>query len=380
MRIKTKNRSKTSHLSTEEMENLKSEYYAGENVNGLVKKYNIDISANNLCSAFPFVYSLKKICKYCNSFMYLVPPPKNAQKREEYFCTTCQHTESIFGCECIQCMKLKHELRQQFETTRLLQRKKKKDSTLKIREYPNSPSLDMLSIKEKAYLGALLRAGLDKKYLLIGMDYGIPQELAPTHEYRELIVAELLERKIISSYISSNQISSDLIGKTLYDICISDVNRNKEDLITYLMYPDKISLNEYGNTIILLREVQLNETIEYMKLTLQQFELPMFESERRYELLFMQILNSYSQAQLFNFIYSAIRNQAAYSKTSKQRYIPISNYIYKKISDRYEQARTNNWKITNFRRAWEGKQTELSKLVSNRLLDIGESSFYQVIT
>ncbi len=381
MRIKTKNRSKTSHLSTEEIEDLKSKYYAGENVNGLVKKYNIDISANSLYAAFPFVLSSEKVCIYCGWNMYFVPPPKNAQHRKEYYCGTCHHAESIFGCECIHCMKLEYESKLEFETTKLLQRKKEKDSILKLREYLNSPLLSMLSVKEKAYLGAVLKAGLDRKYLLIDLSHGVPDELAPMHEYRELIVAELLERKIITTYIPSrnidDKVARDLLGKTLYDICISDADKNKEELIIQLMYPEKVSSNFKNDAMSLLKEIQIYEAVEYMMRTLQHFNLPIFEFEQRYELLFQQILNEYSQGQLFNFIYTAIRNQAAYSKIGKKEYVPISNYIYKSISGRFEKARMDNWKIINFNRV--GRQTELSVLVSNRLLGLGESSFYQLV-
>ena len=82
MSIKTKNRSKTSHLSPEELKELKSQYYGGENVNDLVKKYSINVHANSLCSSFPFVLSDEKTCKYCNSSMYFVPPLKNTPNKK----------------------------------------------------------------------------------------------------------------------------------------------------------------------------------------------------------------------------------------------------------------------------------------------------------
>lgn len=384
MHVKTNYRSKMSHLSIEEIENLKSAYYAGVAVGSLVEKYSLDIHPNSLYLAFPFVVSKDKICKYCNAKMYFIPPPKNAQTREEYFCTTCHHVESIFDCSCLLCNNTKHELKQEVETTKILQSKKIRESALKPREYTTSPSFDMLSVKEKAYLGALLRVALDRKYLLISMDHGIPTELAPIKEYRELIMAQLLERKIITAYTlsknTSEQVIRNLMGKTLYDICVSDVNKNKEELITHLMWPGKISINAYPSTVILLKEIQIHEAIEYMMLTLQQFDLPIFKSEQRYILLFMQILNAYAQSQLFNFIYTAIRNQAAYRKKVHQTYIPIANYIFISISDRFEKARINNWEITHFRRSWQGQQTELSKIINNRLLNMGESVFYEVIT
>jgi len=383
MRIKIKDRSKTNHLSIDEIENLKSEYYAGINTKLLVEKYRIDVHPNSLYNTFPFIKSPAKTCKYCASDMYYVPPSKNAKNREEYFCTTCLHAESIFGCDCRHCKGAKSDAVQEDEVARLLNKKKVSNSNLGVGVYIGSPSFNMLSLKEKSYLGAVLRAALNKKYLLIDMRYGIPSELAPTQEYGELIMAELLTKKIITAYSPGKNvalnIANDLYGKILYDICIDDADKNKEELIAFLMYPNKITPELEIEAIDLLKEIQINEAIEYMMLTLQQFNLPTFEFEKRYEILFFQILSGYSQGQLFNFIYIAIRNQAAYTKKYYQGYIPISNYVYKSISDRYEKARMHNWEIINFRRAWKGGQSELSKLLSSRLLDVGEDTFYQVL-
>ena len=239
MSIKTKNRSKTSHLSPEELKELKSKYYGGENVNDLVKKYRINVHANSLCSAFPFILSSEKICKHCNSSMYFVPPLKNMPNKKVYYCIECQHVEGVFVCECTQCMKLKYEKNKEYEIERILQVKKKNDYVLSVREYPNSPSFDMLSIKEKVYLGALLRVGLDEKHLLISLDYGIPNDFAPMRAYRELIIAVLLERKIIAPYTFDNNASSekyrDFSIKIYYDVCINDVDKNKKELIISLI-------------------------------------------------------------------------------------------------------------------------------------------------
>jgi len=383
MRIKLKNRSKTSHLSLDELKELKSKYYSGENVNSLVKKYRINVHANSLCSSFPLILSSEKVCIHCDSNMYFVPPLKNTPNKKEYYCMTCRHVEGVFVCECTQCVKLKYEKKKKYEVERILEVKNKKDYVLSVREYPNSPSFDKLSIKEKVYLGALLRVGLDEKHLLISLDYGIPNDFAPMLAYRELIIAVLLDRKIITPYTFDNDRSNnryrDFSITIHYDICISDVDKNKKELIISLMYPEKVPLHKWDETIDLLKEVQINEAIEYMMLTLQQFSLPIFEIEQKHEILFMKILEKYSQGQLFNFIYSMIKDLAAYSKSNYQKYIPISNYLHKKILDRFEYATMNKWNISNYRRAWQGKQTELSKLVSNRLLDIGESSFYQLV-
>ncbi len=384
MQSKHKNRTKTSHLSLGQIENLKSDYYSGKNTKDLVKKYNIDIHPNNLCSTFPLVKTPDKRCKYCKSIMYFIPPLKNSKNRKEYFCTICLHKESLFGCKCNQCLTAKGAEILKKETERYLDKKTSKEKKSNIREYPESPSFAMLSVKEKAYLGALLRAHLYKDFLLIDLSNNSTQIFAPTAEYRELIIAELLDKKIIAPYKPEKEESQEIINRysygALYDICINDANMNKAGIISSLMYQDKVSFSDEKEVFGLLREVHLHEATEYMMLMVQKFNLYVFDAEDKYIILFSQILNRYSTSQLFNFIFTAVRNLAAYRSKNYKEYLPMSNYIYKSISNRYEKAQMDNWKITNFTRAWKGPQSELSQIVSNSLLDIGESAFYQVTT
>lgn len=380
MHRKLQNRYKTSHLSANEVEELKQAYYYGEKVDTLVKKYNIDIHPTNLCSTFPLIYSPEVRCKYCNSGMYFVPPLKSAKNRKEYFCTVCEHTEGILVCKCNQCLVHKGEKKAEIETAKLLNKKK----ILHTREYPHAHMLESLSIKSKAYLGALLRTNLHKGYLLLDLRENPSHIFAPTEEYRNKIIVELLEHKILVPYKPTKNAEHNLLKYyshgTLYDICVADSEKNKLEIITFLMYPDQILSSKENEAYEVLYEIQIYEAIEYMMITLNQFNLYPFEIEQKYILLFTQILNNYSESQLFNFIYTAIRNLAADHNKSSNKYRKSSNYLYKSISNRYEKAIQHNWNITNFRRSWNGQQSEISKLVTNYVLKIGDLGFYEVLS
>ena len=235
--------------------------------------------------------------------------------------------------------------------------------------------MDTLSIKDKAYLGALLHASVLKEEAVIDLSQGIPQELAPTQIYREDIVASILKKGTMVVLIEKEEMCP-VYQKLLYRVHFKDTDKALEEL----MYPEYVLESERAEALVLLREVQLYEAIEYMLLILQKFHLPEFRLGQRYRLLFLQILKTYSLGQLFNFIYTAIRNQAAYRQVNTGTYVPLANYIYKKIIDRYEKATLEDWKIMNFDRVWGWQQSELSKLVCNRLMNLGESAFCEVIS
>ncbi len=377
MHRKLQNRYKTSHLSASEVEMLKQAYYHGEKVDSLVKKYNIDIHPTNLCSTFPLIYSPEVRCKYCNSGMHFVPPLKSAKSRKEYFCTVCEHTEGILVCKCNQCLIHKGEKKVKKEIGKFLNKKK----ILHTREYPYAHILESLSIKSKAYLGALLRTNLHKEYLLVDLGENPSHIFAPTEEYRNKIIAELLEHKVLIPYKPVKNTDYNLLESyshgMLYDMCVADSEKNKLEIISSLMYPGQVAANKEYEAYELLYEIQIYEAIEYMMITLNQFSLYPFEIEQKYILLFTQILNDYSESQLFNFIYTAIRNFAASSYKSSSKYRESSSYIYKSISSRYEKAMQHNWDITNFRRSWYSQQSEISKLASNYILKLGDLGFYE---
>jgi len=368
-----KHRIKTHHLSSKEIENLKSEYYAGVNTKELTLKYKIDISPNNLVNTFPLVKTVSEQCKYCKIAMYFISPTKTNKNRKEYICITCHHKESTLGCRCKKCLYQKAIEKEDVQKKKSLNNKKNRDTVLSLREYPNAPLLSMLSIKERLYLGALSRVHLFHDVLLIDMNNNNSQNYAPTAEYRDKIFIELLDKHIIIPYKIRKNESSEILKKyvqgELYDICISDIEKDKRELVTELMYPVNSNLSYLNQDMLRLQEeIQVNEAVEYMMLIIQKFDFYTFNAEEKYRILFSQILKGYSLGQLFNFIYTAIRNQAAYSKQRcQQGYIPIANYVYKSISNRYDRAKNLGWNITSYNRIYEAEETELSKLINSVL-------------
>ncbi len=372
MQTEQKNRSKTNHLSVGQIKNLKEEYYSGKSTKSLIDKYNIDIPPSSLHTTFPLVYTPDELCKYCKAGMYFVPPPKNAQNRKIYLCTTCLHKESLFGCNCRQCISAKYEEKREDEIREKLKRKRGAVNTAR---YLGAPSLSSLSIQERVYLGALLRTHLSFENFLVDLGSSSAQVLAPTLEYRDLILNTLLSRNIIAPHKLEG---SNGFHGTLYDVCIFDRVKNKEEMIANLMYPQKIPPEEEVITLHLLADIQQYEATEYMLLTIKQFNLCLLEVEQKFGILFSRILIDFSTGQLFNFIYVAVRNLAAHK--NKNKYVSVANYIYKSIADRYKKSLTSDWKITNFNRPYGAQRTELSKITNDRLLRIGDLTFYQKLS
>jgi hypothetical protein len=302
--------------------------------------------------------------------MYYLPPSRSAQYKKEYICKTCFHIEEKYSCECQNCLTHKQE---EANKKRILSKKKTKESEIQesLILQENAISVEELSLKERVYLGAILRCNSLTKNTFFTLNRRFTTSYAPAVPYANNIIETLMDRGVVFK-ISSNETF------VKFAVNIKDMCLNKNILIA-LMYPEKIETIE-EELLEIIRNIQAYESIEYFALTTPRFNLPYFsqaEIEEKFLLLFKQILNShYSTAQLFNFIYNAIRNVAAKNNCSLKS-INLLDEIYIALSNRYDKALTESWSIKNYNRIYNQKVSELFKLVSNDILGIREALFFE---
>ena len=366
-----KNRHKTNHLSPEENTELMERYYAGKNIIQLIEEYSIDIPPRKISSTFQLTKTSEQICKFCKSEMYYVPPSRNFLHRKEYICKTCYHREGILDCECRNCIAKKQD---EADKKRTLNKQKlaiESDAEDNLLMLEKAISDEDLSIRERVYLGALLRCiPLTQNYLFV-LDKTQTNNLAPTMPYSNIILETLISRGIIFE-VSTSSLSSK------FAVNIKNISIDKKILFD-LMYPKQMEDVDI-ELFEIIRDIQTYESIEYFSHTLERFNLPNFlqdQIQNKFFLLFRRMLMSgYSTAQLLNFIYSAIRNTAANNNCSVQN-MELLSEIYRCLSNRYNVALADSWTIKNYNRAYQQEVSELFKLISNDLLGIGETLFYE---
>lgn len=372
MNLYFKHRHNITHLSEEKIKALMKAYYGGENVDKLINKYNINIKRNTLYLAFPLKKSDEHVCKYCASAMYFIPPSKRYLNRKEYICTECHHREGPMRCTCKYCV--------QQEKDETIKRKHKRNFTKNVEdENPivkncNGVILEEVSLRHKIFLGAFLRVANPSKNCTISIDnYPNTNEFAPSVPYKNNIIKELLENELL---IEINKSKFEIH----YLLNIQNICKGKKHIYN-LMYPEKKAVisKELFNII---REIQIHEAIAYFAaIGRNQFSIDginQSDIEKKFYYLFMKMLNSnYSTSQLFNFIYSALRNYAAKNNCTSIE-LPYIEAIYENISRFFNKAKDENWQIKCFNRAFLIKPSELFKIVSQDILDIGEELFTKV--
>jgi len=371
-----KYRDRIQHLSKHEQLKLLCAYYRGENINILIQKYNIDISIHNFHLTLYLAKTAKAICPYCKKNMYCVPPSKSKKYKKEYFCKSCWHIEGTYNCICQNCIAKKQAIAfEKKQKQQILQRFKGNKNTHTL---DNDKSIDIstLSIKEKAYLGALLRVAPSARNCTFRLHNVELQSFAPSARYSKKIIDSLLASGIIfEMFFSTKGIDFAL---NIQNICSDD------KLLLDLMYPQNLSSmtdSEQEELLELIREVQIYEAIEYfLHLSLNTFSLTNIKQgdiEHHFYRLFNIILDSgYSTSQLFYFIYSSLRNFAANNNcmiSDKKVY----SSIYRNMLNLWNKAYQEQWDIKKYNRIYSTKPSELFKLITTNLLNIGDDLFYE---
>ena len=137
----------TNHLSKSQIEELMSRYYAGDNPEGLIEEFILNISPGRLYTLFPpIVREDLEACPYCGIYPIQKRASKSAIKTgyriPEPYCSECGH-KYLTSCRCENCMAEKERLA-------LLEEKalRSKINSLVYGPRNNAITIEQLSLKE----------------------------------------------------------------------------------------------------------------------------------------------------------------------------------------------------------------------------------------
>ncbi len=86
-------------------------------------------------------------------------------------------------------------------------------------------------------------------------------------------------------------------------------------------------------------------------------------------------LENFSVAQLYNFIWRAARDTAAYYMRSSISKKQAANSVVRSISRSLEQSLANDWDVKPFSRNYNLPQSSLSRIIFNTLLGTDDGGF-----
>jgi hypothetical protein len=129
--------------------------------------------------------------------------------------------------------------------------------------------------------------------------------------------------------------------------------------------------------IDLWKRVALHECLQYLAVALGEHGLSFSPGEKTF-LVLGRLLEDYSVAQIYNFIWRAAKDAAAFyvrEAVSKQH---AANTVIGAIQRYGERAKAEGWEIKPYRRNFDCPQSMLSEVLFNAVLRIGEDGFNRV--
>jgi len=129
---------------------------------------------------------------------------------------------------------------------------------------------------------------------------------------------------------------------------------------------------EQGEHIELWKKIALNECFVYLHHSLQQHQMSFTPGDKTTQ-TFLSLLNDFSVGQMWNFIWRAAKDAAAYYQRggiSKQQ---AANSVVGSIQRQGERALAEKWEVTNYRRIPQMPVSIVTQVLFVTALKIGEN-------
>ncbi|MGY3708644.1 hypothetical protein ACWOA5_06105 [Granulicatella adiacens] len=362
-----------SHLTHDQIWELIQEYYAGEKVADLIKKYRIKVSVSHLFALFPPVNS-EIICPYCNVPMLSPWQSKNSPSLlsfNETYCIQCKHKNSSL-CNCKNCKEMKKikEIKEKEEKERLLEEKRAFIlNNVKFSGQKLIPEKE-LSLKDRLYLAVILRSSLSENNEYIGPLEEKKKTLAPSEAFEAEIIKHLIDGRIIGIHGMSNihafevDYTKKSIHFDIYKVCYS-INIEAEDLdygamIKRLLYPD--FSDEDGVLQFcyeMWKRIALEECLEYLLFQMRRVGYSFNPGDKTIS-VFENLLEHFSVSQIYSLIYSAVgkSTQRYQSKEITKRH--AQNSVISCCEYYGQKALAEDWVVKGYSRIRELPETTIS--------------------
>lgn len=297
--------------------------------------------------------------------------------KEYRFCSRCQLAGKLRFIKqiCSQCQAEKEQTIADRKNALLGQIRKASEN--------KKPDLSTLGLKIKLFLLAAAQGLGDENLESIHPLIDSPQcSLSPEHNYDCRILKELFDQHIILPSLGNSPdiivLNSDNGVRIVLAQCVFNPTYTRDELIILIEKLCEDTARDWtivkGEFLNLCREIQLSECLAFLRRTIESHRL-YFSPGTKTTLTLDKCLDHYSVSQVYNFIWRAGKDAAAYymrSPASKRR---AANSVVGNIARSYERSRANDWEVKSFRRNYNLPQSTLSRIVFNTMLSTDDGGF-----
>lgn len=247
--------------------------------------------------------------------------------------------------------------------------------------------LEKFSFYDAVYLLSLLRVGATEDLSHIVQYNQYTQSLSPTKEYDSEILIHLKDSGIICVHPNSEPSAIELdedsftfyMLRVNFSLTLSDYQESPKQFYEKL---ESIFINDewpdrwFDESDELQRQIAFYECIQYLEIVLNDHGFNLKLGEKT-SLVIKNTLRSFSVAQIYNFIWGAVKDAASFhlrENTSKQH---AANIVPGAIQRKAERALIEGWDIKSFKRDFRAPQSKLSEVLYYTALKIGDKGFEQ---
>jgi hypothetical protein len=385
---------KLAHLSDEHLEALVARYYAGSRTSDLVTEFGIDARPSDLFKLFSPREVATATCPYCEVNLWQKLPSKSSRYADPPYCPRCRHQDpqgTRHQCQCANCRGRAEERRQAVEDMkRALVREAY--PAVELWQNPNVASLaQQLTLRDAVFMTALFRNWHCDKSGAAGTPVSKERPLAPTFDLAKGLLAHLAARGLISVSAESpteafdfddelTRVAAHYIFKVRYRLfpmlpvdLIPEALRTIDTMANegFWLPSAETVVNE---AVALWKELALHECLETFQ---HQGELHSLQTPLgdKTSLTFQSLLEDFSVAQVYNIVWSAARNAAAYYQRGGITKSQAANSMVGGCRTRGDKARVEGWEVKPYSRNFDRPRSELSLVLHDVFLKIGELGF-----
>lgn len=312
-----------------------------------------------------YVWSASICCRYCEE-------PYRFSSRAQY-----QERNRYAGSICQKCS----------EAARKNIVAQKRNFLLQFRQATanNKPDLATFDLKSSIYLLTIIHALSNEDFSVINPLSDYPDyTLSPDPIFDRCILQHLIDKHLLLINLDSSPEAVELNVDDTATINLAmssfDFALDRQEIYKFIDgFLDIEALQNIRHSpefIELCKLIQLQECIAFLIVKLEEHQLYFSPGEKTQNTI-RQCLESFSVAQIYNFIWRATRDAAAYYMRSNVSKKQAANTVVRSISRSLEQALAYDWDVKAFSRNYDLPQSSLSYVIFNIILGKDDCGFKQ---
>jgi tetratricopeptide (TPR) repeat protein len=270
--------------------------------------------------------------------------------------------------------------------------KKRNDGFSKLRTFQkladaylsNPTPFETLSVRQRLYLGAVLRLCLTEDQSSIRSLDESNGKLGPILEYENSILRSLWHDRLLAADPKS-EASALFLGEkgdpriqlrgVRWLLNVSSISGlSREQILHRLLNPEPLADDELEEATSLWREVALEESLEYFSVRKDRVSLPIEIGEKTRD-YFEELLKDYSVGQVYTIIFKAISWALTVQREKGLPDKHAANIAASCCKTYGEKAKQEGWNLKVCRRDFDCPQSIVSQMLFEPMLGIGQAGF-----